>query len=83
MYVVRSKDDQTGYEFESMGADLLVKLVGLFHTDHDELFEEEERHNALVEWLGLFMDAGPTSTARLRLMPPTLARIEMRCILRA
>ena len=72
MHAVLSGGKLTGYQFESMGADLLVKLVGLFLADHDELFEEEERRNALIDCLELFMDAGWPPAQRLLYRLPEL-----------
>ena len=72
MHAVRSGGQLTGYQFESMGADLLVKLVGLFLADHNEIFEEEDRRNALIECLEIFMDAGWPAAQRLLYRLPEL-----------
>ena len=72
MHAVRSGGKLTGYQFESMGADLLVKLVGLFLADHDELFVEKDRRNALIDCLELFMDAGWPPAQRLLYRLPEL-----------
>ena len=70
MHTVRSGGKKTGYQYESMGADLLVKLVGLFLADHKELLDDEDRRNALIECLDIFMDAGwPTAQQLLYRLP--------------
>ncbi len=72
MHAVRSGGRLTGYQFESMGADLLVKLVGLFLADHNEMFKKEDRRNSLVECLEIFMDAGWPAAQRLLYRLPEL-----------
>ena len=47
-----------GYEFESLGADLLVKLVGRYLADHKEVFDDPQRRAALVDTLETFVAAG-------------------------
>ena len=72
MHAVLSGGQRTGYQFESLGVDLLVKLVGLFLADHNELFEDEDRRSALIDCLGLFMDAGWPVAQRLLYRLPEL-----------
>ena len=72
MHAIRAGGKLTGYQFESMGADLLVKLVGLFLADHDELFEEENRRRALIDCLEIFMEAGWPAAQRLLFRLPEL-----------
>lgn len=74
MHAIRSGGQLTGYQFEPMGADLFVKLVGRFLADHDELFEEEGRRNALIECLEIFMNAGWPAAQRLLYGLPDLIR---------
>lgn len=47
-----------GYEFESMAADLLVKLVGRYLADNKEVFDDPQRRPALVDVLETFVTAG-------------------------
>lgn len=63
---------QTGYQFESLGADLLVRMVGVFLADHKELFEDADRRAALVQCLEIFMEAGWPSAHRLLYRLPEL-----------
>ena len=74
MHAVRSGGKLTGYQFEALGADLLVKLVGIFLADHKELFDDEDRRNALIECLEVFMDAGWPAAQRLLYGLPGLFR---------
>jgi hypothetical protein len=46
------------YQFESMGADLFVRIVGVFLADYKEVFEDDGRRAQLIECLEIFMDAG-------------------------
>lgn len=63
---------RNGYQFESMGADLMVRLIGLYLADHKEIFEDEGRRNKLIECLEIFMRAGWTSARRLLFRLPDL-----------
>ncbi|MCY4327721.1 MAG: hypothetical protein OXC53_09065, partial [Rhodobacteraceae bacterium] len=72
MNAMLSGGRQTGYQFEAMGSDLLVKLMGQFLADHRELFEGEDRRTALIDSLELFMDAGWPSAQRLLYRLPEL-----------
>ncbi|MGR3761722.1 hypothetical protein ACUXV3_16570 [Roseobacteraceae bacterium NS-SX3] len=63
---------QTGYQYESMGADLLVRLLGIFLADHKELFESEDRRSALIDCLEIFMEAGWPAARRLLYRLPEL-----------
>ena len=63
---------KTGYQFESLGADLSVKLIGLFLADYKELFADKGRRDALIECLEIFMDAGWPAARRLLYRLPSL-----------
>ena len=61
-----------GYEFESLGADLLVKLVGRYLADHKEVFDDSQRRAALVDTLETFVAAGWPAVRRLLYRLPEL-----------
>ncbi len=61
-----------GYEFESLGADLLVKLVGRYLADHKEVFDDPQRRTALVDTLETFVAAGWPAVRRLLYRLPEL-----------
>lgn len=63
---------QTGYQFEHMGAELMVKLVGRFLADHKEIFDDPQRRTALVDTLEVFVGAGWPSVRRLFYRLPEL-----------
>lgn len=63
---------KTGYQFESMGADLFVRIVGVFLADYKEVFEDDGRRAQLIECLEIFMDAGWPSARRLLYRLPEL-----------
>lgn len=71
-HALRSGGKRTGYQFESMGADLLVRLIGVFLADHKELFEDDDRRTALIDCLEIFMDAGWPAARRLLYRLPEL-----------
>lgn len=62
------------YEYESLGANLFVKLVGIFLADHRDLFESETRRRTLLECIAVFVDAGWPEARRLfHALPELLA----------
>lgn len=63
---------QSGYQNESLGVDLLVKLVGVFLADHKEVFEDAARRAALVDCLETFLEAGWPAARRLLYRLPEL-----------
>jgi hypothetical protein len=71
-HALQSGGQRTGYQFESLGADLLVRMLGIVLADHKEIFEDEERRNALIDCLTIFMDAGWPSARRLLYQLPEL-----------
>lgn len=71
-HALRSGGRRNGYQFESLGADLLVRLVGVFLADHKELFEDADRRAALIDCLEIFMDAGWPAARRLLYRLPEL-----------
>ncbi len=71
-HAIRSGGQRTGYQFESMGSDLFVRLVGRFLADHNGLFGNEGRRNALIDCLDIFMDAGSVAAQRLLYRLPEL-----------
>ncbi|WP_438765349.1 hypothetical protein [Kushneria sp. TE3] len=71
-HALRSGGNRTGYQFESLGVDLLVKLVGVFLADHKELFDNGTRRAALIDCLEIFMKAGWPSAQRLLYRLPEL-----------
>ncbi|WNN53249.1 ATP-binding protein [Hafnia alvei] len=63
---------RSGFQFESMGMDLLVKMTGVFLADYKQLFEDQDRRNRLIESLDIFMEAGWPAARRLLYRLPEL-----------
>ncbi len=63
---------RSGYENESLGVDLLVRLVGVFLADHKHIFEVPARRAALVDCLEVFLEAGWPAARRLLYRLPEL-----------
>ena len=61
-----------GYQNESLGVDLLVRLIGVFLADYKEIFEDTARRAALVDCLEIFLDAGWPAARRLLYRLPEL-----------
>jgi hypothetical protein len=61
-----------GYQFESLGADRVVEIVGRFLADHRSIFENEDRRRKLIECLDAFIEAGWPSARRLLYRLPEL-----------
>lgn len=71
-HALRRGGKDTGFQFESLGINLIVRLVGVFLADHREIFENEERQMALIECLEIFMKAGWPAAQRLLYRLPEL-----------
>ncbi|WP_244604597.1 MULTISPECIES: ATP-binding protein [Mesorhizobium] len=71
-HALRRGGQRTGYQFESLGADLVVRLVGVFLADHKQLFDDPARRDALIDCLEIFMDAGWPAARRLLYRLPEL-----------
>ena len=71
-HTLRTGGNQTGYQFDPLGIDLIVRLVGVFLADHKEIFEDDDRRAALIDCLNIFMDAGWPSAQRLLYRLPEL-----------
>lgn len=56
---------RSGYQNDTLGVDLLVKLVGVFLADHKGIFEDLARRSALIDCLEIFMNAGWPAARRL------------------
>jgi len=62
-----------GYQYESLGADQFVKMIGRTIADHREIFDDPVRRLALVEVLEVFVEAGwPTAQRLLYRLPEAL-----------
>lgn len=65
MHALRQGGRRHGYQFEHIGADLLVRMIGVFLADHKELFADEARRTELIDCLEIFMEAGWPAANRL------------------
>lgn len=63
-----------GYQFESLGVGVFVRMVGLYLADHRELFVDELRRRRLIECLDVFIEAGWPAARRLLYQLPELLR---------
>jgi len=63
---------RNGYQFDSLAADLMAKLVGRYLADHKEIFDDPQRRGALVETLEIFVAAGWPAVRRLLYRLPEL-----------
>jgi len=61
-----------GFQFESLGADRFVEVIGLFLADHREIFVDNGRRDQLVACLEAFVDAGWPAARRLLYRLPEL-----------
>jgi hypothetical protein len=63
-----------GYHFESLGLDVVVRIIRRYLVDHRELFENPARRSALIGVLELFSDAGWPEALKLLYELPDLMR---------
>lgn len=61
-----------GYQHESLGSKVFVRMVGLLLADHRELFQEPARRQKLVDCLAVFIEAGWPEARRLLYRLPEL-----------
>ena len=71
-HAIRTGGSKGGYQFEALGAELMVRLISGFLADNKEIFEDEARRQALVECLEIFMEAGWSSARKLLYRLPEL-----------
>lgn len=69
---IRGGGAKGGYQYESLGADLMVRLISGFLADSKEIFGDEPRRQALVDCLEIFMEAGWSSARKLLYRLPEL-----------
>ena len=63
---------QHGYQFESLGADRFVSVIGRYLADYRGIFNDEGRRKTLVACLDAFMEAGWPAARRLLYRLPEL-----------
>jgi hypothetical protein len=61
-----------GYQFESLGSDRFVEVVGVFLADHRDIFKDTDRRERLISCLDVFVEAGWPSARRLLYRLPEL-----------
>lgn len=71
-HTLRVGGNRTDYQYDPLGIDVFVRLVGVFLADHKEIFEDDERRAALIDCLKIFMDAGWPAAQRLLYRLPEL-----------
>lgn len=69
---IRGGGAKGGYQYEPLGADLMVRLISGFLADNREVFGANERRQALVDCLEIFMEAGWPSARKLLYRLPEL-----------
>lgn len=71
-HAIRTGGSRGGYQFEALGAELMVRLVSGFLADNKEIFEDDKRRQALVDCLETFTEVGWTSARKLLYRLPEL-----------
>jgi hypothetical protein len=61
-----------GFQFESLGADRFVGIIGRFLADYRSLFADDERRQKLIACLDAFLEAGWPAARRLLYRLPDL-----------
>ena len=74
MRAVLGGGKRNGFQYESMGADKLVKVVGRLLADHRQVFGDEVRRQRLVQCLETFASVGWPSASRLLYRLPEVFR---------
>jgi hypothetical protein len=61
-----------GFQFESLGADRFVEVIGVFLADHRDIFNDQARREKLIACLDAFVEAGWPKARRLLYRLPEL-----------
>ena len=61
-----------GFQFEALGADRFVEVVGIFLADHRDIFNDLSRRAKLIDCLDAFVEAGWPKARRLLYRLPEL-----------
>lgn len=69
---VLGASEKFGYQYESLGVDQVVKVVGRYLADYREIFDDPQRRRDLVRCLDVFIEAGWPSARRLLYRLPEL-----------
>jgi hypothetical protein len=69
---IRGGGAKGGYQYEPLGAELMVRLISSFLADSKEIFGSNERLQALVDCLEIFMEAGWPPARKLLYRLPEL-----------
>lgn len=73
-FVLLERGPHIGFQFEQLGADLAVRLIRLYLTDHKHVFNDVARRTALIDCLEVFIAAGWPSARRLLYRLPDLVQ---------
>ena len=65
---------QLGYQFESLGADRFVQIIGRFLADNRDIFADDARRRELIACLDAFSEVGWPAARRLLYRLPELLR---------
>lgn len=71
-YAIRRGGARGGYQYEPLGAELMVRLISHFLADNKDIFADDPRRQALVDCLEIFMDAGWNAARKLLYRLPEL-----------
>ena len=63
-----------GYQFESLGADRFVQIIGRFLADNRDVFVDGARRSDLIACLDVFSEVGWPAARRLLYRLPELLR---------
>lgn len=73
-HALLSAGKRHGYQFESMGADRFVQIIGRFLADNREIFTDDARRRDLIACLDTFSDVGWPAARKLLYRLPELLR---------
>ncbi|WP_233527706.1 hypothetical protein JEM67_18385 [Serratia sp. PAMC26656] len=66
------RGETIGFQYETLGMEKLVNMVGVFLADYKTIFEDENRRARLIESLDIFLAAGWPAARRLLYRLPEL-----------
>jgi hypothetical protein len=63
-----------GFQLESLGTDVLVRIVSRCLADYEYIFRDERRRKLLIECIDIFVEAGWPAALRLLYRLPDALR---------
>jgi len=72
--IMRTSGRRQRFQLESLGVDVMVRLVSQCLADHESIFRDDRLRESLVDCIDIFVDAGWPAAIRLAYRVPDALR---------